>query len=89
MSTKAVNFKWDEYEIDDMKKVASVFNITLTDLVKIACKEYLEKLKADPFYRLTANVEAASEDESAEILDEINALGDEDLKIVSSKKFSI
>lgn len=87
MSTKAMNFKMDEAEIVDMKQVAAVFNISVTDLIKNAVRAYLKELKSDPFYRLTANVRDASEEETTEILDEIEEMTDDDLTIVSSKRF--
>ena len=89
MATKAMNFKMDEAEILDMKQVASVFNMTVTDVIKEAVREYLQKMKKDPFYRLTANVQEASAEESAEILSEIEGLSDDDLSIVSTKQFAI
>ena len=89
MATKAMNFKMDEAEILDMKHVAGVFNMSVTDLIKNAVKEYLTELKSDPFYRLTANVQDASEEESAEILSEIEELTDDDLTIASTKHFTL
>ena len=89
MATKALNFKMEEDEIHDMKDVASVFHMTLTELVKEAIKEYVKKLKTDTFYRLTANVQEASAEESAEILEEIDGLTDDDLSIVSSERFDV
>lgn len=50
----------DEEDILDMKAVAGVYNMTVTDLIKNAVKEYLQELKRDPFYRLTVNVQDAS-----------------------------
>ena len=38
MATKALNFKLEESEIMDMKQVAAVFNMTVTDLIKEAIK---------------------------------------------------
>ena len=87
MATKALNFKMDEADINDMKKVAGVFNISVTDLVKQAVKEYIEELKHDPFYRLTVNVEDASAEETEEILAEIDRLNDDDLSITSTRHF--
>ena len=87
MATKALNFKMDEADINDMKKVAGVFNISVTDLVKQAVKEYIEELKNDPFYRLTVNVEDASAEETEEILAEIDRLNDDDLSITSTRHF--
>ncbi len=89
MATKAVNFKMDETELSDIKQVASVFNITMTDIIKQGIKEYVAKLKADPFYRLTLNVQDASAEETEEILAEIESLSDDDLTISSSKRFTV
>ncbi|MBQ6343456.1 MAG: hypothetical protein IJI41_10055 [Anaerolineaceae bacterium] len=89
MAVKALNFKMDEMEINDMKHVASVYHMTITDLIKEAVNEYLTRMKADPFYRLTASVEDADEEETAEILDTINTLDDDDLTIASSKRFTV
>ena len=88
MATKALNFRMDEKEMVDLKKVAAVFNISVTDLVKDAIKEHVTKLKKDPFYRLTANVENATEAETEEILKELENMSDDDLSIVSVKHVS-
>ena len=89
MATRAMNFKMDETDILDMKHVAGVFNMSVTDFIKNAIKEYLAELKSDPFYRLTANVEDATEEESTEILTEIESLTDDDLTISSVKRFTV
>lgn len=89
MATKVINFKMDEEEIKDMKKVASIFNMTITDMIKEAVREYVDNLKKDPFYRLTANIQDASDEETSEILEEIEKLSDDDLVISSTKRFSL
>lgn len=89
MATKALNFRMDEKEMVDLKKVAAVFNISVTDLVKDAIMEHVTKLKKDPFYRLTANVENATEAETEEILKELENMSDDDLSIVSVKHVSV
>lgn len=89
MATKALNFRMDEKEMVDLKKVAAVFNISVTDLVKDAIKEHVTKLKKDPFYRLTANVENATEAETEETLKELENMSDDDLSIVSVKHVSV
>lgn len=89
MATRAMNLKMDEAEILDIKQVASVFNMTMTDVVKEAVKEYVDRLKQDPFYKLTANVEEASAEESLEILEAIDSLTDDELSISSSKRFAV
>lgn len=89
MATKAMNFKMDEAEIMDMKQIAGVFNMSVTDLIKNAVREYIAELKKDPFYRLTVNVQEASEEESDNIMSEINEMTDDDLTIVSTKQFTV
>ena len=89
MATRVMNFKMDEAEILDMKQVARVFNMSVTDLIKNAVKEYLAELKNDPFYRLTVNVQDASDEETAEILTEIEGMTNDDLTITSTKRFSV
>ena len=49
----------------------------------VLSKRRVDKLKKDLFYWLTANVEEASEEETEEILKEIERLTDDDLSIVS------
>ncbi len=87
MAIKAMNFKMDEADICDMKAVARVYNMSVTDLIKNAVREYISELKKDPFYRLTTNIQEASAEESEEILCEINGLTDDDLSIASIKRF--
>ena len=89
MAVKALNFKMDETDILDMKQVASVFNMTVTDVVREAIREYVERMKKDPFYRLTSNVQEASAEESADILEEIESLSDDDLTISSSERITV
>ena len=89
MGVKALNFKMEEEEVLAMKEVASVFNMTLTDAYREAAKEYVEKMKKDPFYRLTANVRNASAEETDEILSEIENMTDDDLAIASVKKKTV
>jgi hypothetical protein len=89
MATKAMNFKMDEAEIMDMKQIAGVFIMSVTDLIKNAVREYIAELKKDPFYRLTVNVQEASEEESENIMSEINEMTDDDLTIVSTKQFTV
>ena len=88
MAVKAMNFKLDENRILDIKSVASVFNMTVTDVITEALSEYIQKMKQDPFYRLAVNVENASTEETEEILDEINSLTDDDLQISTIRKFT-
>ena len=89
MATKAMNVKLDEGIILEVKDAASVFHMTITDVINEALNDYLPRMKRDPFYRLTANVKEASAEESAEILSELETLTDEDLTISSTKKYNV
>ena len=89
MATKAVNLKMDENRIVDIKDVAAVFHMTITDVINRALDDYLPKMKGDPLYRLTANVQNASADETEEILEEIESLSDDDLRISTKKDFML
>ena len=89
MALKALNFKMEESEILVMKEVASIFNMSVTDLVRNGVQEYIEELKKDPFYRLTVNVQDADEAETAEILSAVDNLSDDDLTISSSTSFKL
>ena len=89
MATKALNFKMDEAIIADMKAVAGVYHMSMTDLIKESIMDKLTALKNDPFYRLTACVEEASAEETEEILADIESLSDDDLTIAAAKRFRV
>ncbi len=89
MATKAINLKLEENRVLDVKMVASVFHMTMTDVINEALDAYLPRMKQDPFYKLTVNVKEATEAESKEILSEIEGLSDEDLEISTVKHFSV
>ena len=89
MSVRAMNFKMDEAEIQEMKRVAGVYHMTVTDLIKNAVRSYISELKDDPFYRLTAHVQEASAEESEEILSAVSKMTDDDLTISSTTRFSL
>ena len=89
MSVRAMNFKMDEAEIQEMKRVAGVYHMTVTDLIKNAVRSYISELKDDPFYRLTANVQEVSAEESEEILSAVSEMTDDDLTISSATRFSL
>ena len=89
MSVRAMNFKMDEAEIQEMKRVAGVYHMTVTDLIKNAVRSYISELKDDPFYRRTAHVQEASAEESEEILSAVSEMTDDDLTISSATRFSL
>ena len=89
MATRAMSFEMDESDVLKLEQVASVFGMTVTDVIKEAVREYVRKMKEDPFYRLTASVQEASAEETAEILGIIERLSNDDLTITSSERVSV
>lgn len=89
MAMKAVNLKMEESRILDIKDVAAVFRMTVTDVINEALDDYLPRMKKDPMYRLTVNVKDASREETEEILREIDSLSDDDLEISTKKEFAV
>lgn len=81
MATKAMSLKMDEADISATKQNTSVSKMTMADVVKEAVREYVRRMREDPFYRLASNAEDASPEENEEILDEIENLTDDDLSI--------
>jgi len=89
MALKAMNIKLEERKIDDVKNVAAVFHMTITEVFNEALDAYLEEMKKDPLYRLTANIETVSDEENKEIMDAMDDLSAEDLEIASVKKHTV
>lgn len=89
MATKSISMRLDSQELEEAKKLADIYDMTLTDVMRQALKEYIEEKKKDPFYRMTANIPEASEDESKEAFHDLDQLSDDDLKIVRSDTFEI
>lgn len=89
MALKAANIKMDEAEIADIRHVAEVYRMTLTDFIKEAIGEHLIRMKSAPYYRLTANVEEAEASEADEILKAINGLEDDDFAISSIERVTV
>lgn len=86
MASRAMNIKFEESRISDIKDVAEVFHMTMTDVINEALDIYLTKMKKDPFYKLTSNVKYASAEESKELLRDIENLSDDDLVIGKIEK---
>ena len=76
-------------EITDMKNTAAVFKMSAADFVRNAVREYTEQKKQEPFYRLTANIEEADPEESAEILALIDSMTEDDWETVRVDHFRV
>lgn len=84
METETLNMKWDAESLEEIRRTARVFNMTVTEFFKESAETKPAELKSSPFYRLTQNIEDASEEETEEILKEISGLSDDGLAVSSS-----
>ena len=89
MEKETLTIKWDAESLEEIRRTARVFNMTVTEFLKEAARAKLAELKNSPFYRLTQNIEDASEEESEEILKEISELSDDDLTVSSSEIITV
>ena len=84
METETLSMEWDAESLEEIRRTARVFNMTVTEFFKESAETKLAELKSSPFYRLTQNIEDASEEETEEILKEISGLSDDGLAVSSS-----
>ena len=77
METETLSMEWDAESLEEIRRTARVFNMTLAEL------------KNHPFHRLTQDIEDASEEETEEILKEISGLSDDDLAVSSSEVITV
>ena len=89
MAVKTLRLKLNENELADVRQVASVFHMSVNRVFREALKNYVDTKKQTPLYRLTANIEEASPEESAEILAMIENMTDDDWETASTKYFEV
>ncbi len=89
MATKPVNLRLDEAQIMDIKEVAGIFSMSFTDVIREAVKDYLVKMKKDPFYRLTSNISEVTDEENKELVSELSSLTEDDMKVAETEVIHI
>ena len=87
MTMKALSFRTDERQIEDIKKAASMFQMSVAGLIREAVREYIDsrktaKQRKEEFFKRLENVEEASPEESAEILAMIDSMTEDDMQVV-------
>ena len=87
MTMKALSFRTDERQIADIKKAASMFQMSVAGLIREAVREYIDsrktaKQRKEEFFKRLENVEEASPEESAEILAMIDSMTEDDMQVV-------
>ena len=82
---KAISLRLDEQTLQDIKKVSSIYNIPTSDLIRKGIKMILEAKKSEAYYRLTADIEEATQKETDEIIERLNKYNDDELEIVEKE----
>lgn len=89
MEKETLSIKWDAESLEEIRRTARVFNMTVPEFFKEAAEAKLAELKNHPFYRLTQDIEDASEEETEEILKEISGLSDDELTVSASEVITV
>ena len=77
---KTLNFKIEEELLKEFKKIAKQYHENASEVLRGLVRSYVEEKQNDIYYKLTNHSEASAK-ESKEILDELNKLSDDDLKM--------
>lgn len=82
---KSINIRLEESIIEEMKHVAHIYHKNMSDLIREGITKVLEEKKNDIYYRLT-NFPECSQEETDEIIAELNNLSEDDLTIVKTER---
>ena len=86
---KAISLRLDEQTLQDIKKVSSIYNIPISDLIRKGIKMILEAKKSEAYYRLTADIEETTQKETDEIIERLNKYNDDELEIAEKESVVI
>lgn len=84
--TKTISIKIDEKLFEDVKQISSIFNMSYSEFIRNAIKKELDKKKNDFVVKLSL-VPYCDDNEEKELVNFLNSLSEEDLKV--SKKETI
>ena len=86
--TKTMSLKLEEDLFLDIKKISEIFNISCSEFVRNAIKKEIEEKKNDFMVRMS-NVPYCGEEEEKELLELLENLTDDDLKIVKKETIEL
>lgn len=86
--TKTMSLKLEEDLFLDIKKISEIFNISCSEFVRNAIKKEIEEKKNDFMVRMS-NVPYCDEEEEKELLELLENLTDDDLKIVKKETIEL
>lgn len=82
--SKTMSLKLEEDLYLDIKKVAEIFNISCSEFIRNAIRKELDIKKSDFMVRMSS-VPYCDEEEERELVELLNELNDDDLKIVKKE----
>ena len=74
--------------LEEINKITEVFSISLTDFIRNAVEKEVKEIKKDFFYKLS-QVDYCSNEESKEIIEELNKMTEDDLKVTKIKSITL
>ncbi len=80
-----MSVKLDETSVREIKKIASIFDMSYSDFIRNAIEKAIAEKQNDFMYRMS-NVAYATEEEEKEIISALAELSDDDLQIASVEK---
>lgn len=85
---KSVSLRLNKSLLEEINKITEVFSISLTDFIRNAVEKEVKEIKKDFFYKLS-QVDYCSNEESKEIIEELNKMTEDDLKVTKIKSITL
>lgn len=85
---KTMSLKLEDNLFFDVKKISEIFNMTSSEFVRNAIRKEIE-IKQNDFMVRMANVPYCEKKEEDEILEFLNTLTDDDLKVVKREELEL
>ena len=81
---KTMSIQLDENLFENVKKISSIFNMTSSEFIRNAIKKELEE-KNNAFILKLSDVPLCDDDEEKELVNILNTLTEEDLKVAKKE----
>lgn len=81
---KTMSIKLDENLFENVKKISSIFNMTSSEFIRNAIKKELEE-KNNAFILKLSDVPLCDDDDEKELVNILNTLTEEDLKVAKKE----
>ena len=79
--TKPISIRFDASLFEEVKKIGEVYSISIAEFIRDSVKKEVDFIKNDFFYKLS-QLEYCSDEENKEIIEVLNKMNENDLKIV-------